>query len=165
MKKSGMYLLSLCVLFMIQGSLLAAVAPDPAPIIRPSVFSTSADWEAVTGLRLNEYRVYFGRDRTIGTNGAELYFLDGFPCYAQSENVRVWISPSAAFYDIDKNTYMRIVCAAVPEKINIAYRDARANAPQGKTDGIMTCKTEVDDRDITVNLSACDKLIKWDDYK
>jgi hypothetical protein len=147
--------------------LLCAVASAHAAEVpaRQSVFSTSTDWESVTGMRLMEYRLYFGRDRTIGNVGAELYFLDGFPCYAQSENVRSWVSPSWAYYDVDKDTFMRIVCLAAPMKVNLAYREAKRETPQGKTTGVMTCKTERTGRDLTVNLSACDTLVKWEDYK
>ena len=58
-----------------------AGADTPAPQPRVSIFSTSTDWEAVTGLTLNEYRGTVIGDANLIKRGLVLYYLDGFPCY------------------------------------------------------------------------------------
>ena len=148
-------------------SLFASSAHSTAttPIfVRPSIFSTSTDWEAVTGLRLSEYIVRFGRNRTIGNIGLELYFLDGFPCYAQSESARSWVSPTTA-YAIDQNTFMRIVCLAQPLTVQLAFREATSGASQGRTTGMLTCPAEKSGRDVVVDLTTCERLDSWNDFK
>ncbi|MCL2331332.1 MAG: hypothetical protein FWC61_02185 [Proteobacteria bacterium] len=156
-------LFALCPLLLALCCLPARAATTPPPTPR-SVFSTSADWEAVTGLRLSEYRMTFGRDKTQGDIGLELYFLDGFPCYAQSERVRAWISPSFG-YSVDKDAFMRIVCLAPPQTVQLAFRESRRTDFQGTTTGLLTCQTEKSGNDILVNLTNCQKLDNWKDFK
>lgn len=136
----------------------------PPVFIRPSIFSTSTDWEAVTGLRLSEYRIRFGRDKTQGNIGMELYFLDGFPCYAQSENVRAWVSPTLG-YAVDSDAFIRVTCLVIPETVQLAFRESTRNASQGVTTGMLTCPTERLGSDILVRLPDCDKMESWRDFK
>ena len=147
-------------------SVLAAVTP-PIATTRPSIFSTSTDWEALTGLRLSEFNITFGRDRTVTDIGMELYYLDGFPCYGQSESVRAWISPSRNFaWDESSNAGMRIVCLVVPQKLYFAYREVASIAAQGRTKGMMSCEPEVTkSRNIKIRLENCTKDKDWKDFK
>ena len=65
--------LFLGLMFIASGAVAATTPPKPAP--RVSIFSTSTDWEAVTGLMLHEYRGVFeykNNDRLIG-RGLVLY--------------------------------------------------------------------------------------------
>jgi len=142
-------------LFLIPCSLRAQSSPAV------TMFSTSADWEAVTGLRMSQYRVVFGRDRTVSSIGWELYFLDAFPCFGQAEAARVWISP-ATNYAVDRDARMRIVCVYAPATINLAYREVRRDAVQGATRGLAVCPVETSGRDLTVNLTECEKT-EWKD--
>ena len=121
------------------------------------------DWEAVTGLRLREFRIQFGRDRTMGTIGTELYFLDAFPCYGQTDSVRAWVSPTFNF-DWDANAFMRVTCLTIPKTVQFAYREARRGASQAQTKGILTCDTGQDNGRIMIHLENCVKGPDWGDF-
>lgn len=133
---------------------------DDCPAVR-SIFSTSSDWEAVTGLRLSQYKIFFGRDRTVTNVGIELYYLDGFPCYGQTENVRAWISPARNFA-WERNSFIRVTCLHIPKTMQFAYREVPSSALQGRTKGILTCDTEKSGGDIMIHLENC---IQGDDWK
>ncbi|MDR0803687.1 MAG: hypothetical protein LBO08_01170 [Rickettsiales bacterium] len=140
---------SIFLLFSFPVSLLAAP--------RPSIFSTSSDWERVSGLHLREYQIPVKRGgQNIGKLGWELYYLDGFPCYGQSEDVRAWIDPVK-----DRDAYFRIVCLAKPTEIKLAWREAGSETYQNTTTGILTCKIG---RDMIVNLSNCERGPDWDEF-
>ena len=131
-----------------------------------TIFSTSTDWEAVTGLRLSEFQIIFGRDRTTSSIGTELYFLDGFPCFGQAEAIRAWISPSNNFaWDSSPGAMMRIVCAYVPDTIQLAYREARRDAGQARTTGILACPVSRDGRRIQVRLDECEQGKNWNEFR
>ena len=67
----------------------------PMPVPRVSVFSTTVDWEAVTGLSLRQYTgTVRGVDKKFVKEGLVLYYLDSFPCYGEADSVRVWLSPN-----------------------------------------------------------------------
>ena len=67
----------------------------PPPAARVALFSTTVDWEAVTGLHLNQYIGKIkGVDKALVKQGLVLYYLDAFPCYGEAGNVRVWLSPN-----------------------------------------------------------------------
>ena len=159
---SKLVVLSLCSIFC-SSFVFSARGADTASV-RRSIFSTSTDWEAITGLRLSEFNIRFGRDKTMGAIGTELYFLDGFPCYARAENARAWVSPSIA-YAIDKDAFMRVVCLAVPPVTQLAFREVSSNASHARSTGMLTCPTEKSDRDILINLALCERLDNWGDYK
>ena len=132
----------------------------PAPIPRVSIFSTSTDWEAVTGRQLNEYRGRFmGRSPLIG-RGLMLYYLDGFPCYGLGYGVRVWVAP-----DGKTDNDLHIACVAAPTEIQFAYRNATRDADQATTTGILRCPVDTDGREMTIDLSRCDVGPDWDEYK
>ncbi|MDR1207108.1 MAG: hypothetical protein LBK26_01700 [Rickettsiales bacterium] len=140
-----------------------ALAADP--IARPAIFSTSIDWEAVTGLRLREYQIKFGRDRTVTNIGIELYFLDAFPCYGQTESGRLWVSPAMNFEWDDSNAARgRITCLAVPKTMQFAWREVSKNANQGRTAGILVCETAAAGGTIQVHLENCTQGPEWKDY-
>ena len=78
------------IIFGIFGASFADTTTPPAPAPRISIFSTSTDWQAITGLLLNEYRGTFKPDsKLIGNKGLVLYYLDGFPCYGLGDGVRI----------------------------------------------------------------------------
>lgn len=139
-------------------SLPAICADAPSP--RISIFSTSTDWEAVTGLNLAEYRGTFIPDSRLVGRGLVLYYLDGFPCYGLGEGVRVWIGPNGQNHE-----HLRIACVAAPTEIKFAYRNATRDADQATTTGILTCTTRDSGRELTIDLSDCKIGPDWDDYK
>ncbi len=143
-----------CVLF----SLPAICADAPSP--RISIFSTSTDWEAVTGLNLAEYRGTFIPDSRLVGRGLVLYYLDGFPCYGLGEGVRVWIGPNGQNHE-----HLRIACVAAPTEIKFAYRNATRDADQATTTGILTCAPRDSGRELTIDLSDCKIGPDWDDYE
>ncbi len=145
----------LCGLFMLT-SVIAADAPTP----RVSIFSTSTDWQAVTGLTLNEYNGKFIPDKNLVGRGLVLYYLDGFPCYGLGYGVRVWIGPNGQNHE-----HLHIACVAVPTEIKFAYRNATRDADQATTTGILTCPVSDRGRELTIDLSDCTVGPDWDEYK
>lgn len=137
-----------------------AYCADDAPVPRVSIFSTSTDWEAVTGRQLHEYRGRFsGRSSLIG-RGLVLYYLDGFPCYGLGGSVRAWIGPNG-----DSNDYLRLACIAAPKTIQFAWINAARDADDKTTTGILTCQIDGDGRDFDIDLSKCTRGPDWDDYE
>ena len=151
MKKIISLLFALCVL-----PAIAADAPQP----RVSIFSTSTDWQAVTGLTLNEYNGKFISDKKLVGRGLVLYYLDGFPCFGLGFGVRVWIGP-----DGKTDNDLAIACVAAPTEIKFAYRNATRDADQATTTGILTCPVSDRGRDLTIDLSDCIVGPDWDEYK
>lgn len=134
------------------------VSPMPAP--RVSLFSTTVDWAAVTGLPLHQYTGNFvGKNKSLIKDGLVLYYLDSFPCYGEADSVRVWISPNGKM-----SGHLRIVCVAAPKTISFAWRNATEDATQARSTGILTCPTDVK-RDFTIDISKCDKGPDWTEYK
>ena len=127
---------------------------------RVSIFSTSTDWQAVTGLTLNEYNGKFIGDKKLVGRGLVLYYLDGFPCYGLGYGVRVWVGP-----DGKTDNDLHIACVAAPKTIQFAYRNATRDADQATTTGILECPVKTNGRDMTIDLSRCTVGPDWDDYK
>jgi len=138
----------------------AAFAADPTPpvFIRPAVFSTSTDWESVTGLRLRMYTVRITNATPAANRGWEMYFLDGFPCYAQSEGARTWVSSNDF-----KDARFLITCLYAPDAVGLAWRSATRTASQGVTTGLLICPITASDRDMTIDLSKCTQSKEWKD--
>lgn len=134
-------------------------ASDSQPAPRVSIFSTSTDWQAVTGLMLNEYKGTFVPDKKLVGRGLVLYYLDGFPCYGLGEGVRVWIGPNW------NHEHLRIACVAAPTEIKFAYRNALRDADQATTTGILTCPVKNDGRNLIIKLSDCDVGPDWKEYR
>ena len=133
---------------------------DTAPAPRVSIFSTSTDWQAVTGLTLNEYRgTITGRSKLIG-RGLVLYYLDGFPCYGLGDGVRAWVAPDGTSRDD-----IRIACVAEPKTINFAWLNASRDADDRTTTGILSCPVDSDGRDFKIDLTKCTRGPDWDEYK
>jgi hypothetical protein len=131
---------------------------------RISIYSTTVDWEGVTGLRLKQYDVQYFRGSKIGNIGWELYYLDQFPCVGQPESTRVWVSPSKILAQ-DKNIRQRINCLYAPETFTYAMREAGSEAFQNKTTHIMTCRPETSGTVIKVNLDECEVGKKWTEIR
>lgn len=153
--KKILFALLVCSIF---GGVHAADSSAPTTP-RVSVFSTSTDWQAVTGLRLNEYNGTFQIDKKLVGRGLVLYYLDGFPCYGLGYGVRVWVGPDY------NHEHLHIACVAAPTEIKFAYRNATRDADQATTTGILTCPVETDGRDMTIDLSDCTVGPDWDEYK
>ena len=137
-----------------------AGADTPAPQPRVSIFSTSTDWEAVTGLTLNEYRGTVIGDANLIKRGLVLYYLDGFPCYGLGSGVRVWVGPNGQNHE-----HFYIACVAEPTEIKLAYRNATRDADEATTTGILTCPVDGGGREFKIKLSDCVVGPDWDDYK
>lgn len=149
----------------VMAALLLAVpafAADETPVVkRVSIFSTSTDWQAVTGLTLNQYTATFRPDsRLIGRQGLILYYLDAFPCYGLAYGVRVWLGPNGK-----NDGALQIACVAAPTEIHFAYRNATRDADQATTTGILTCPVAGRTRELTIDLSRCTVGPDWPEYK
>ena len=139
---------------------MAYSASVPATQPRVSIFSTSTDWQAVTGLTLNEYSGKIIGDKKLVGRGLVLYYLDGFPCYGLGFGVRVWVGP-----DGKTDNDLAIACVAAPAEIKFAYRNATRDADQATTTGILTCPVRDSGRELTIRLSECTRGPDWDEYK
>ena len=144
-------------------SLLCGVAfADDMPPVAPrvSVFSTTVDWAAATGLPLRQYSgKVMGTDRSFVKNGLVLYYLDSFPCYGEADSVRVWLSPNGKM-----SGHLRIVCVHKPETISFAWRNATEDATQARTTGILTCPVD-GNYNFTIDITKCERGPDWVDYR
>lgn len=140
----------------------AFAADEETPVVkRVSIFSTSTDWQAVTGLTLNQYTATFRPDsKLIGRQGLILYYLDAFPCYGLAYGVRVWLGPNGK-----NDGALQIACVAAPTEIHFAYRNATRDADQATTTGILTCPVAGRTRELTIDLSRCTVGPDWPEYK
>ena len=136
----------------------AVVNPLP-PTIRPSIFSTSSDWEAVTGIRLGQYNVNFIHDSKLIGNGMELYYLDGFPCYGQPDRVQIWLGPNGK-----SDRDMLITCLFPPQTINLALRHSKRDVTQDTTTGLLICPV-TGTYNLTIDLSKCALGKEWKEYR
>jgi hypothetical protein len=141
-------------------SAFAENTPDvPAPL-RVSVFSTTVDWEAVTGLHLQQYTgKVSGTSKYLVKEGLVLYYLDAFPCYGEADSVRVWLSPTGKM-----SGNLRIVCLYKPETISFAYRNATEEETDGRSIGLLTCPIE-GKRDFKIDISKCIRGKDWTEYR
>lgn len=140
-------------------SAVADVAPVP-PVQRVSVFSTTVDWAAVTGLPLHQYTgEVYGNNKSLVKNGLVLYYLDSFPCYGEADSVRVWLSPKGKM-----SGHLRLVCVHQPETISFAWRNADEDSLDAKSTGILTCPLE-GKRNFKIDISKCEIGKNWAEYK
>lgn len=153
------YLLSLILCLVCFNSFADASAPAlPGP--RVSIFSTTVDWAAVTGLGLRQYTGEIkGKDKSFVKNGLVLYYLDAFPCYGEADSVRVWLSPNGK-----TSGNLRLVCVHKPETISFAWRNADEDALDSRTTGIITCPID-GNRNFTIDISKCEHGKNWTEYK
>jgi hypothetical protein len=148
----GLFVSLLCFSAYADTDVPPAVLPGP----RVSVFSTTVDWSAVTGLPLNQYTGKFiGRDKKLVKEGVVLYYLDSFPCYGEADSVRVWLSPKG-----EMSGHLRIVCVYKPDTISFAWRNADEDAIQARSTGILTCPVE-GNHNFTIDISKCVKGPDW----
>lgn len=153
-----MKILSAIFLSLICVGAIADTPPQPVP--RVSLFSTSVDWAAVTGLSWRQYSgTITGNDKSFIKEGLVLYYLDAFPCYGEADSVRVWISPNGKM-----DGHLRLVCVHNPEKISFSWRNATDDATQARSTGIITCPVS-GDRRFTIDLSKCERGPNWSEYK
>ncbi len=151
-------LMGLFALLCVQSS-IAADASSDAPA-RYSIFSTSTDWEALTGLQLRQYSARFISDKTlIGRDGLVLYYLDGFPCYGLGYGVRVWLGPRN-----QHDGELHIACVYPPKEIKFTYRNATRDADQAQSTGMLTCPA-TGDRELVIDLSKCVRSPDWSDME
>ncbi len=136
-------------------------APDkePLPAPRVSIFSTSTDWEGLTGLQLEQYSGQFVGDSKLIGKGLVLYYLDGFPCYGLGYGVRVWLGPGNK-HDGD----LHIACLYPPTELKFTWRNAARDADEAVSTGILTCPVR-GDRRLVIDLSKCTKGKDWREYK
>ena len=133
----------------------------PAPTPRVSIFSTTTDWQALTGLLLNEYRGVFKPDsKLIGSKGIVLYYLDAFPCYGLGDGVRVWMGPNNKY-----DGTLRIACVYAPETIMFSYRHATRDADDARNTGMLTCPVKSDGRELHIDMAKCEKGKDWSEYR
>ena len=142
----------------------SAVADDvtpPTPVQpRVSLFSTSVDWAAVTGLPWQQYRGEIsGTSRLLVKEGLVLYYLDAFPCYGEADSVRVWLSPNGKM-----SGHLRLVCVHAPETVSFAYRNATEEALDARTFGILTCPVS-GKRNFKIDISKCIRGKNWTEYR
>ncbi len=141
-------------------------APNPKPGDKPaptpkriSIFSTSTDWEGLTGLQLAQYSGEFIHDSKLIGKGLVLYYLDGFPCYGLGYGVRVWLGPGKK-HDGD----LHIACLYPPTELKFTWRNALRDADEAVSTGILTCPVS-GDRHLIIDLSKCTKGKDWSEYK
>lgn len=155
-----MFLSLFCVAAFADTTPVPPIPPAPAPVQRVSVFSTTVDWAAVTGLPLNQYTgTIKGTDKSLVKDGLVLYYLDSFPCYGEADSVRVWLSPNGKM-----SGHLRIVCVYKPDTISFAWRNATEDAIQARSTGILTCPVE-GSRNFTIDISKCEQGPKWTEYR
>jgi len=131
------------------------------PKPRISIFSTTTDWQALTGMSLNEYRGVFKPDaKTIGSKGLVLYYLDAFPCYGLGDGVRVWFGPGNKH-----DGSLRIACVYAPESIMFSYRHATRDADDATNTGMLTCPVVADGRELHMDMAKCTFGKDWTEYK
>lgn len=135
---------------------------DETPVVRRiSLFSTSTDWQAITGLQLSEYRGTFIPDsKIVGPKGVVLYYLDGFPCYGLGEGVRIWMGPNNR-----RDGELRLACVHAPAEINFSWRNAARDADDAKGTGLLTCPVSDNGRELIINMNKCVKGKDWSQYK
>ncbi|MBQ6110312.1 MAG: hypothetical protein IJL05_02945 [Alphaproteobacteria bacterium] len=139
---------------------IARTTTDTPPVPRVSVFSTTVDWAAVTGLPWRQYTGKIsGTDKSFVKQGLVLYYLDSFPCYGEADSVRVWLSPNGKM-----SGNLRLVCVHKPETISFSWRNADEQALDSVSTGIITCPVN-GDRNFTVDITQCQRGKDWKEYK
>jgi len=138
-----------------------SVADTPVPVVpRVSVFSTTVDWAAVTGIPLKQFTgTLKGRDKSFVKQGLVLYYLDSFPCYGEADSVRVWLSPNGKM-----TGNLRLVCLYRPEIISFAWRNADEQALDSVSTGILKCPLD-GDYNFTIDISKCERGQDWKEIR
>ncbi|MBP5485277.1 MAG: hypothetical protein J6Y07_01035 [Alphaproteobacteria bacterium] len=133
---------------------------SPAPIApRISIFSTTTDWAALTGLPLKQYVGKFTWKNSDVERGIVLYYLDAFPCYGEADSVRIWLGPNKQSSGI-----LRLVCVHAPNEISFTWRYATRDADQAQSTGLLKCPV-TGDYELNIDFSKCVRGPEWKDYK
>ena len=133
--------------------------PAPLPGPRVSIFSTTTDWAALTGLPLRQYVGEFSWTNSEVKQGLVLYYLDSFPCYGEADSVRVWLGPNKK-----SEGKLRLVCVHAPDVIKFTWRNATRDADQAQSTGLLTCPV-TGDRELKIDMSKCTRGKDWREYK
>lgn len=148
-------LLSLCAF-----GAIAETTDSTTKTPRVSIFSTTVDWQAVTGLPWRQFiGTVTGTDKSFVKQGLVLYYLDSFPCYGEADSVRVWLSPKGKM-----SGNLRLVCVHKPETISFSWRNADEQALDAVSTGIITCPVK-GDRDFVIDIAECERGKDWKEYK
>jgi len=131
----------------------------PAPTPRVSVFSTTTDWSALTGLPLRQFVGKFSWNNKDVSRGLEMYYLDAFPCYGEADSVRVWLGPNK-----QSEGTLRLVCVHAPKAISFTWRNATRDADQGISTGILNCPV-TGENNLSIDISKCTRGLEWKEYK
>lgn len=140
---------------------VANAADNPAPLPGPriSIFSTTTDWAALTGLPLRQFTGEFKWSNSDVNRGLVLYYLDAFPCYGEADSVRIWLGPNK-----QSEGRLRLVCVHAPTEISFTWRNATRDADQAQSTGILKCPVTGDYK-LTIDLSKCTRGPDWKEYK
>ena len=140
-------------------AMAADTTPPPPMQPRVSIFSTTTDWAALTGLPLRQFMGDFSWSNSDVMRGMVLYYLDAFPCYGEADSVRIWLGPNK-----QSDGKLRLVCVHAPEKISFAWRTATRDADQTQSTGILTCPV-TGEYELKIDISKCVRGPEWKEYK
>ncbi|MBO7559579.1 MAG: hypothetical protein J6T27_00265 [Alphaproteobacteria bacterium] len=139
---------------------IADDTPTPTPPApRISIFSTTTDWAALTGLPLRQYVGNFTWTNSDVQRGIVLYYLDAFPCYGEADSVRIWLGPNRQSTGI-----LRLVCVHAPTEISFTWRYATRDADQAQSTGLLKCPV-TGDYELDIDFSKCVRGPEWKDFK
>lgn len=133
--------------------------PAPVPVSRVSIFSTTTDWAALTGLPLRQFIGDFSWTNSDVARGLVLYYLDAFPCYGEADSVRIWLGPNK-----QSTGTLRLVCVHAPTEISFTWRNATRDADQAQSTGILKCPV-TGDYELKIDISKCKRGPDWKEYK
>lgn len=133
--------------------------PAPAPTPRVSIFSTTTDWAALTGLPLHQFTGDFKWSNSDVGIGLVLYYLDAFPCYGEADSVRVWLGTNKKYEGT-----LRLVCVHAPTEISFTWRNATRDADEAQSTGILKCPV-TGDYELKIDMSKCVRGPEWKEYK
>lgn len=150
--------ISMFLLFFIP-SVVFADTQTPMPGPRVSIFSTTTDWAALTGLPLRQFTGKFTWSNSDVNQGMVLYYLDAFPCYGEADSVRVWIGPQK-----QSEGKLRLVCVHTPKSISFTWRNAKRDADQSVSTGILNCPV-TGERELNIDISKCTRGPDWTEYR
>lgn len=100
-----------------------------------TIFSTSSDWEKLTGYRFKEY---FVDTNNISKNDKYIY-MDSFPCYGLINEVSISV-----------NRQIKILCLFVPKNLTFVKE---------KTKKIYMCKNNKENS-VYVDFTTCTEIQK-----
>lgn len=129
----------------------------PAP--RISLFSTTTDWAALTGLPLRQFVGKFSWTNADVARGLVMYYLDAFPCYGEADSVRIWLGPNR-----QSTGKLRLVCVHAPKNISFTWRNATRDADQAVSTGILNCPV-TGEYELDIDISKCTRGPDWQEYK